>query len=225
MPLPSLECLVWVGTLFGCSQGDGASLVQATAAMPKITKTTRMTILIFFLQCCENFQSSLSTGSAATGADGDELPGRMPGLTSKPQFPSPIQSLPFRLRWRVRTRGWPAECQRLRAMPQRWVLACVAEIPEVVHQLHPYPGLGSSSRIHPCARLRLQLARRLALTRLNCWGCPEAPGPRSSGPWRGPGLIRRLIPGSPRRSGHAQMRPSRRRSRRSSPRRCGDPRR
>ena len=28
--------------------------------------------------------------------------------------------------------GLPAECQRLRARPQRWVLACVAEIPEIV---------------------------------------------------------------------------------------------
>ena len=47
------------------SAGDGASLVQATAVRPKITKTIRMIILIFFLQFCENFQSSLSTGSEA----------------------------------------------------------------------------------------------------------------------------------------------------------------
>ena len=47
------------------SAGDGTSLVQATAVRPKITKTIRMIILIFFLQCRENFQSSLSTGSAA----------------------------------------------------------------------------------------------------------------------------------------------------------------
>ena len=47
------------------SAGDGSSLVQATAVRPKITKTIRMIILIFFFQCRENFQSSLSTGSAA----------------------------------------------------------------------------------------------------------------------------------------------------------------
>ena len=38
------------------SAGDGTSLVQATAVRPKITKTIRMIIFIFFLQCCENFQ-------------------------------------------------------------------------------------------------------------------------------------------------------------------------
>ena len=38
------------------SGGDGASLVHATAVRPKITKTIRMIIFIFFLQCCENFQ-------------------------------------------------------------------------------------------------------------------------------------------------------------------------
>ena len=69
------------------SAGDGASLVQATAARPKIAKTIRMTIHIFFLQYCENFQSSLSTGSAATGAEPANLPGRMPGLARKPPFP------------------------------------------------------------------------------------------------------------------------------------------
>ena len=100
----------------GVSAGDGASPVQAAAVRPEITKIIRMRILIFFPQCRENFQSSLSTGSAAPGADRSELPVR-------------IQSLPFRLRGKVRTRGLPAQYQRLRAMPQRWVLACVAEIP------------------------------------------------------------------------------------------------
>ena len=35
-------------------------------------------------------------GVSPPGADGDELPGRMPGLTRKPQFPSPhpVPSLP-----------------------------------------------------------------------------------------------------------------------------------
>ena len=36
---------------------DGASLVQATAVRPEITKTIRMIILIFFLQCRHNCQS------------------------------------------------------------------------------------------------------------------------------------------------------------------------
>ena len=76
------------------SAGDGASLVQATAVRPKITKTIRMIILIFFLQCRETFQSSLSTGSEATGADRGELPGRRPHLTKKPQFPRPRPILP-----------------------------------------------------------------------------------------------------------------------------------
>ena len=58
------------------SAGDGVSLVQATAARPKIAKTTRMTILIFFLQCCEDFQSFLSMGSAAVAAEPIKLPGR-----------------------------------------------------------------------------------------------------------------------------------------------------
>ena len=49
-----------------------------------------------------------------------------------PSFLVRIQSLPFRLRVRVRTRGLPAQYQRLSAMPQRWMLACVAEIPEVI---------------------------------------------------------------------------------------------
>ena len=39
------------------SAGDGTSLVQATAVRTKITKTIRMTILIFFLQCRETFNS------------------------------------------------------------------------------------------------------------------------------------------------------------------------
>ena len=39
------------------SAGDGASLVHATAVRPKITKTIRMIILIFFLQCREIFNS------------------------------------------------------------------------------------------------------------------------------------------------------------------------
>ena len=58
------------------SEGDGASLVQATAARPKIAKTTRMTILIFFLQCCEDFQAFLLMGSAAVAAEPIKLPGR-----------------------------------------------------------------------------------------------------------------------------------------------------
>ena len=41
------------------SAGDGASLVQATAVRPEITKTIRMIILIFFPLCREDFQSAL----------------------------------------------------------------------------------------------------------------------------------------------------------------------
>ena len=63
--------------------GDGASLVQATAVRPEITRTIRMRILIFFPQCRDNFQSSLSTGSTVPVADRGELPGR--GLAKTPQ--------------------------------------------------------------------------------------------------------------------------------------------
>ena len=54
---------------------------------------------------------------------------------------------------------------------------------------------------------------------------PASVVPPSRGLSRGPGLIRRFIRGSPRRSGHAPVCPSRRQSRRSSRRRCVDSRR
>ena len=158
------------------SAGDGTSLVQATAVRPKITKTIRMIILIFFLQCRETFQSSLSTGSAAPDADGGELPGRMPGLTKKPQFPRPHPIPSLTSAWEVRMRGLQAECQRLRAMPQRWVLPCVAEIPKVVInsiliQVH-VPVL-VYARV---ARWRLQLAGRLAFaSTVSIGDSPKAP--------------------------------------------------
>ena len=68
--------------------------MQATAVRPEITKTIRMIILIFFPQCRENVQSSLSTGSTAPGADRGELSGRRSGLAKKPQFLRPHSS-PF----------------------------------------------------------------------------------------------------------------------------------
>ena len=78
--------------------GGGASPVQAISARPKITKTIRMIILIFFPQCRENFQSSLSTGLVAPGAYRGELPGR--GLARpdqeapvSPSAPSPFPSV------------------------------------------------------------------------------------------------------------------------------------
>ena len=115
------------------SAGDGASLEQATAARLNITKTIRMAVLIIILQCIGNFQSSPSPGSAATGAHEDDSPAGGLARPGSPSFPARIQSLPIRLRRGVRTRGWPAQCQGLRAMLQHWarVLACVAEIPEV----------------------------------------------------------------------------------------------
>ena len=62
---------------------DGASLEQATAVRPEITRTIRMIILIFFPQCRENFQSSLSTGSAPPALTGANSPAV--GLTRTPQ--------------------------------------------------------------------------------------------------------------------------------------------
>ena len=61
---------------------NGASLVQATAVRPEITKPIRMIILIFFPQCRDNFQSSLSIqrSPALTGAN--SLAG---GLAKRPQ--------------------------------------------------------------------------------------------------------------------------------------------
>ena len=74
------------------SAGDGTSLVQATAVRPEITKTIRMIILIFLPQFHGNFQSSLSTGSAAPGADRGELPGQRPDQDAPL---SPAASSPF----------------------------------------------------------------------------------------------------------------------------------
>ena len=73
-------------------------------------------------------------------------------------------------------------------MLQRWVLPCVAEIPEVVInsiliQAH-VPVL-----VDACvARWRLQLAGRLVLaSTVSIGDSPKAPAPRSSGLWRGAG--------------------------------------
>ena len=123
-----------VGRDAACSSAvDGASPEQATAVSPEITRTIRMRILIFLPQCRDNFQSSLfhrpyrqvqrSPELTEANSPAEAWPGR-------PTFPVHIQSLPFRLRRRVRTRGLPAQYQRLRAMPLRWTLACVAQIPE-----------------------------------------------------------------------------------------------
>ena len=73
-------------------------------------------------------------------------------------------------------------------MPQRWVLPCVAEIPEVVInsvlvQVH-VPVL-VNARV-TCGRL--QFARRLALvSTVSIGDSPKAPAPRSSGLWPGAG--------------------------------------
>ena len=185
-----------VGRDAACSSAvDGASLEQATAVRPETTRRIRMIILIFLPQCRDNFQSSLSTGSAAPGADRSELPGRRPGQDAPV---SSSTSSPFRLRRRVRTRGLPAEHQRLRAMPQPWILACVAEVPEVIAnsvfiQVH-VPVL-VYARV-ACGRVQLASTASIG-------DASKSPAPHSRGPWRGPGLTRRFIPGSPRRSGHA----------------------
>ena len=143
-----------------------------------------------------------------------------------PSFPVRIQSLPFGPRRRIRTRGWPAEFQRLRAMPKPWVLACVAEIPEVVTNsilVQIQVPVLVDTRV---ARWRLQLAGRLSLASTVSIGDARKPRSHPQEAFRvGRGLIRRFIRGSPRRSGHAPVCPSRRQSRRSSPRRCGHSRR
>ena len=201
-----------VGRDAACSSAvDGASLEQATAVSPETTKTIRMIILILFPQCRVKFNRPYRQVQRP--------PGRTPRPETWPRRPSflvHIQSLPFRLRRRVRTRGLPAEHQRLRAMPLRWILAFVADIPEaiansILFKVH-VPVL-VDARV-ACGRL--QLAGRLALdSTVSIGDAPKAPAPRSRGPWRGPGLIRRFIAGGPRRSGHAYDRPSKRRSRRS----------
>ena len=88
-------------------------------------------------------------------------------------------------------------------MPQRWVLACVAEFPEVVANsilIQVHVPILVYARV---ARWRVQFARRPAFaSTVSIGDSPKAPAPQSRRPWRGPGLTRRFIGGSPRRSGH-----------------------
>ena len=151
----------------------------------------------------------------------DDAQVQRPRRCDRGKLPGRIQSLPP-FSGKVRTRGLPAKCQRLRARPQRWVLARVAEIPEVIAnsiliQVH-VPVL-VYARV---ARWRLQLAATVSIGEAS-----KAPAPLSRGPWRGPGLSHPFIPGSPRAAwpGHPHSSPSRRRSHCFSPRRCGTSRR
>ena len=89
------------------SAGDGASPVQAAAVRPGITRRTRMIILIFLPQCRENFQSSLSTGSMAPGADRRRTPWRRPGRDA-PVSPAAFSPFPS-ICWGEFGRG---TCQR-----------------------------------------------------------------------------------------------------------------
>ena len=73
--------------------------------------------------------------------------------------------------------GLPAQYQRLRAMPQRWVLACVAEVPEVIANsilIQVQVPVLVDARV---ASGRLQLASTVSIG-----GCLESlgPSPRAS---------------------------------------------
>ena len=151
----------------------------------------------------------------------DDAQVQRPRRCDRGKLPGRIQSLPP-FAGKVRTRGLPAECQRLRARPQRWVLAWVAEVPEaiaksVLIQVH-VPVL-VYARV-ACGRV--QLASTVSIE-----DASKSPAPHSRGPWRRPGLSHLFIPGSPQAvwSGRIHPSPSRRQSRCSSPRRCGAPRR
>ena len=151
----------------------------------------------------------------------DDAQVQRPRRCDRGKLPGRIQSLPP-FAGKVRTRGLPAKCQRLRARPQRWVLARVAEIPEAIAnsiliQVH-VPVL-VYARV-ACGRV--QLASTVSIE-----DASKSPAPHSRGPWRRPGLSHLFIPGSPQAvwSGRIHPSPSRRQNRCSSPRRCGAPRR
>ena len=93
-------------------------------------------------------------------------------------------------------------------MPHRWVLARVAETPEVIAnsvliQIH-VPVL-----VDACvARWRLQLAGRLALASTVSIGIPRKPRPHAQAALGvGPGHIHPFIAKNPRRSGHGVYSP------------------
>ena len=64
-------------------------------------------------------------------------------------------------------------------MPQRWVLAWVAEVPEVIANSILFK-VRVQVLVDACvARWRLRLARRLALaSTVSIWDAPKAPAPR-----------------------------------------------
>ena len=99
--------------------------------------------------------------------------------------------------------GLPAECQRLRAMPQRWVLACVAEVPEVIansvlFKVH-VPVL-----VDACVACgRVQLASTVSIG-----DASKAPAPHSRGPGVGRGSLTCLSPEVRRRCGLAEFIPA-----------------
>ena len=74
---------MWVGMLFVCPQETAPRWCMQQPLGRRLLKTIRMIILIFFLQCRETFQSSLSTGSAASVVESHSCARRVtPPLTS-----------------------------------------------------------------------------------------------------------------------------------------------
>ena len=114
----------------------GASPVQAIAVRPEMTNTIRMMILISFPSAAKIFNRPYRRVKRPPALTGANSPAG--GLAGTPQFPRPL-SVPFpsicggefgRGTCRRNTSG-------LSAMPQRWILAGVAEIPELISNFAP----------------------------------------------------------------------------------------
>ena len=136
-----------------------------------------MIILIFFPQYRENFQSSLSTGSAAPGADRGELPGRRPGQDApvSSSTSSPFPSLPSA--GESQNEGLAIAIPAAKSHAPALDTGFRCRHPRGHRQLHPLQGPRSSSRRCPCS-LWATAARWPSCPRLNCFnsGCPKSPG-------------------------------------------------
>ena len=180
---------------------DVASLEQATAVSPEITKTIRMIILIFYSPVPRNFNRpyrQVKPPPALTGANSSSASSPFPSVCEGRSGRGLASAIPA-AKSHASALGTGLRCRNSRGR----------------RQLHPHPGPRSSSRICPCGQWA-------TAARFNCFNrdSPKAPAPCSIGPWRGAGAHSPVYRGSPKRSGHAYKSPSSRRSRCSSPRRC-----
>ena len=155
------------------SAGGGASPEQATAVSPEITRTIRMIILIFFPQCRENFQSSLSTGSAPPALTEANSPA---GGLARPDQDAPVSpcaSSPFpSIRGESQNEGLASAMPAAKGQASALGTGLRCRNPRGHRQLHTHPSPRFSSRRCPCSLWA-------TAARLNCfnWGCPESHGP------------------------------------------------